>query len=410
MSRPTTFAPVSVRRRKIENGTSGATERRSIATKAPSSDDGRGEQADRLRRAPAGVGRVDQRVDEHREAGGDADRAGDVEGAATRTRRGSRAISRGASSAATMPIGTFTHSTHSQPTYSVSTPPSSTPAAPPEPATAPQAPSALLRSAPSRKVVVTIESAAGERIAAPRPWTARAAISAPSDSAKPPTSEASAKRIEAAHEHAPAPEQVGHPPAEQQEAAEGEHVGVDDPGEVVLGEVEVASPIVGSATLTIEASRTTTNCATQSSASAIQRRRSNSWASVIVVPFRLCVRIIGTRVPVSLDYTESEFRLQPATAPTTQPPQPRAPARRRAPQSREGAASRPRAAFAEHGLDAQIDEIARGAGVGVGTVYRHFPTKDDLLEALAQARFEGLAERPPRRSRSTTAGRASSSS
>ena len=47
--------------------------------------------------------------------------------------------------------------------------------------------------------------------------------------------------------------------------------------------------------------------------------------------------------------------------------------------------------FAAHGLDAQIDDIARGAGVGVGTVYRHFPTKESLLEALAQARFEGLA-------------------
>jgi AcrR family transcriptional regulator len=48
--------------------------------------------------------------------------------------------------------------------------------------------------------------------------------------------------------------------------------------------------------------------------------------------------------------------------------------------------------FAAHGLDAQIDDIARGAGVGVGTVYRHFPTKESLLEALAQDRFEGLAE------------------
>jgi AcrR family transcriptional regulator len=48
--------------------------------------------------------------------------------------------------------------------------------------------------------------------------------------------------------------------------------------------------------------------------------------------------------------------------------------------------------FAEHGLDAQIDEIAHDAGVGVGTVYRHFPTKEDLLQALADARFEGLAE------------------
>ena len=48
--------------------------------------------------------------------------------------------------------------------------------------------------------------------------------------------------------------------------------------------------------------------------------------------------------------------------------------------------------FAEHGLDAQIDEIARDAGVGVGTVYRHFPTKEDLLQALADDRFEGLAD------------------
>ena len=51
-----------------------------------------------------------------------------------------------------------------------------------------------------------------------------------------------------------------------------------------------------------------------------------------------------------------------------------------------------RARFAAEGLDAQIDEIARDASVGVGTVYRHFPTKEDLLQALADDRFEGLAE------------------
>jgi AcrR family transcriptional regulator len=48
--------------------------------------------------------------------------------------------------------------------------------------------------------------------------------------------------------------------------------------------------------------------------------------------------------------------------------------------------------FAEHGFDAQIDHIARMAGVGVGTVYRHFPNKEDLLEALIDERFQGLAE------------------
>src|SRR2546430_5406696 len=51
-----------------------------------------------------------------------------------------------------------------------------------------------------------------------------------------------------------------------------------------------------------------------------------------------------------------------------------------------------RRCMARKGLDAQIEEIARLAGVGVGTVYRHFPTKEDLVEALAMARFERLAQ------------------
>jgi AcrR family transcriptional regulator len=50
-----------------------------------------------------------------------------------------------------------------------------------------------------------------------------------------------------------------------------------------------------------------------------------------------------------------------------------------------------RRCMARKGLDTQMEEIARAAGVGVGTVYRHFPTKDDLVEALAMARFERLA-------------------
>ena len=48
--------------------------------------------------------------------------------------------------------------------------------------------------------------------------------------------------------------------------------------------------------------------------------------------------------------------------------------------------------MATDGLETQMDDIAREAGVGVGTVYRHFPNKEDLIYALAEHRFERLAE------------------
>jgi AcrR family transcriptional regulator len=49
--------------------------------------------------------------------------------------------------------------------------------------------------------------------------------------------------------------------------------------------------------------------------------------------------------------------------------------------------------FADQGLDAQMPDVAKGANVGVGTVYRHFPTKDDLVAALVAERFERLAQK-----------------
>src|SRR3954452_22069013 len=50
-----------------------------------------------------------------------------------------------------------------------------------------------------------------------------------------------------------------------------------------------------------------------------------------------------------------------------------------------------RAVFARDGRQAQMDDVARRAKVGIGTVYRHFPTKEALLEALAQDRFDQMA-------------------
>lgn len=49
------------------------------------------------------------------------------------------------------------------------------------------------------------------------------------------------------------------------------------------------------------------------------------------------------------------------------------------------------AVFASDGISASTGEIARRAGVGIGTVFRHFPTKADLLEAVFVARIHRLA-------------------
>lgn len=49
------------------------------------------------------------------------------------------------------------------------------------------------------------------------------------------------------------------------------------------------------------------------------------------------------------------------------------------------------AAFAAEGLSVPLDEIARRAGVGPGTLYRHFPTKESLFAAVVQDRLRHLA-------------------
>lgn len=46
--------------------------------------------------------------------------------------------------------------------------------------------------------------------------------------------------------------------------------------------------------------------------------------------------------------------------------------------------------FAEEGLDAGYDEIARRAGIGVGTVYRRFPKRDELIRALFESRIQDI--------------------
>jgi AcrR family transcriptional regulator len=74
---------------------------------------------------------------------------------------------------------------------------------------------------------------------------------------------------------------------------------------------------------------------------------------------------------------------------TTQPERTlRADARR----NRERILQSAKEVFAQHGADAQMDDVAERAGVGVGTVYRHFPTKDALLAELVRQKFQLLVD------------------
>ncbi|MFJ9948840.1 TetR/AcrR family transcriptional regulator [Kitasatospora sp. NPDC091207] len=68
---------------------------------------------------------------------------------------------------------------------------------------------------------------------------------------------------------------------------------------------------------------------------------------------------------------------------------PRADARRNRDRVLEAAAE----VVAEQGTQASLRDVARRAEVGLGTLYRHFPTREALLETLLRRRFELLAER-----------------
>lgn len=49
-------------------------------------------------------------------------------------------------------------------------------------------------------------------------------------------------------------------------------------------------------------------------------------------------------------------------------------------------------AFAEHGIDTSLEEIAGRAKVGIGTLYRHFPTREHLVEAVYRHEVEALCQ------------------
>ncbi|MFI1801952.1 TetR/AcrR family transcriptional regulator [Streptomyces sp. NPDC020379] len=78
------------------------------------------------------------------------------------------------------------------------------------------------------------------------------------------------------------------------------------------------------------------------------------------------------------------------TTETTHAPRPmRADARR----NYERLLAEARTAFTAHGTDASLEDIARRAGVGIGTLYRHFPNRTALMSAVFQGEVDALLAR-----------------
>ncbi len=65
-----------------------------------------------------------------------------------------------------------------------------------------------------------------------------------------------------------------------------------------------------------------------------------------------------------------------------------------------------KAAFAKVGIDVSLEEIARRAGVGIGTLYRHFPSREAVVEAVYRREVEQLAEAVPQLLESLSPGKA----
>jgi AcrR family transcriptional regulator len=80
-----------------------------------------------------------------------------------------------------------------------------------------------------------------------------------------------------------------------------------------------------------------------------------------------------------------------SVAPSPAPEQDR-PLRSDARRNRQRVLEAAESLFAAEGVDVPVDEIAERAGVGVGTLYRHFPTKEVLFEAILVARVGEIAE------------------
>ena len=269
--------------------------------------------------------------------------------------------------------------------------------------------SALTRSLPSGKELTTSASTAGEASAPPTPWMARAASSIPAVVARPPASEASVKMVRPAMNMRRRPRMS---PARPPSSSSPPNVSVYPFITQDRLVEEKCRPfwMCGSAMFTTVASRMIMSCAPSMMVSARFRRPCLRLGAAVMAtdmsvltwlspmydeerfggPLRLLYgdslrlanwisEAMSTAKDVSVaDDDVARNEVSPAGCWDEPGSKMRADARRSRIKLLEAAT----AAFAEHGADAPLDDIARRAGVGIGTLYRHFPTRTDLQAAV----------------------------
>ena len=290
----------------------------------------------------------------------------------------------------------------------VSTPPSSSPTAPPPTAMALQTPSAVVRSRPSANVVVSTESAAGVTSAPPSPWSARPATRIPADPASPFINDAAENSTIPIRKRRLRPDEVGGATTEHEKATERERVRVDDPlqarGREVQpaldgGKRDVHDGVVEDDHELGEADDDEDEPGVDAfwlHVFVLFCDRIGAWAPVMGYYterwFRLSMPVRSTQVRTIDEYGDSRSRAARGCGAQASDRHLRADAQRNRERILEAATT----LMATHGIDVSIDAIAELAQVGVGTLYRNFPTKGALFEALLMARIAPLVGRSTR--------------
>src|SRR3954447_2189627 len=332
-------------------------------------------------------------------------------------RRSVSASTRGASQIRTAPTGTLIHSPHRHEIQSVSMPPRIRPTLPPPPATAPYAASARMRSGPSRKFVVRSASEDGAAIAAPTLWSARAPSSHACVCASPPTKDATVNSAMPAMNvrRRPRMSPMRAPSSSRPPNVSAYALCTHDSA---AGEKSSRLAMLGSAVITTVASRMIIRYVARmtprisvgfgraAASGSAWRARSGKRVRSKTGLSRLEELHFNRRMSPLVSEASSGYtphysggslrfvkaaRRKMTSPPTEQVQLSKRPKRADALRNYEKLVAAGREAFTEADRSASLEDVARRAGVGIGTLYRHFPTRTDLVQAIYVDEVEALS-------------------